>query len=117
MVDVPEDFVQMSLLAGKLVTIVGQSLLDIKIQPTDLGAAGLALKYADQIDKGNLATLAKLGPLLLATMESLQMTPKSRAIAARGTSSGKPVNAKFDELRQRRSERANRAKNSHPSAG
>lgn len=99
-----ENYAQMSLLAGKLVTVVSHSLSEVKLEESDLATAALAIKYAGQIDSGNLATLAKLGPLLLQVMESLQMSPKSRAINTKGdgTTNGTPANPKLDELRSKR---------------
>lgn len=100
-------------ITGNMCIIVGKALGELEINPTDLPIAALIINYATQIDKGNLATLSKLGPMMLQSLEALQMSPRSRAQAFKGaqnaTKSG-PIN-KLDELRQKRIERANRAKN------
>lgn len=100
-------------ITGKMCTIVGEALKQLEIKPSDLPIAALIISYATEIDKGNMATLAKFGPMMLQSLEALQMSPRSRAQAFKGaqnaTKSG-PIN-KLDELRQKRIERANRAKN------
>lgn len=75
---------------------------------TDLDSAAvhLARFYADGLDAGE--DPAKIGPLLLATLTALGLTPKARTASIGGrtdgnsTSSGNPL----DELRARRSARA-----------
>jgi hypothetical protein len=100
-------------ITGNLGAICAKALQEINLQDSDYPAAALVVKYAQEIDKGNLATLAKVGPLLLNVMESLQMTPRARAVAAKGQGNAKSSSAKIDELRQRRAERQSRTKNIH----
>lgn len=114
MVDTPEPLDDMSFLVsitGKMTHIVGASLREINLCESDKGVAALCIRYAVEIDNGTLATLAKLGPLLLQAMESLQMSPKARAQASKGAINVQPPASKLDELRAKRSERTNRAKN------
>ena len=121
MVDMPAPDAEMSFLVsitGKISTIVVASLREINLKDCDKGVANLCIRYAEEIDKGNLATLAKFGPLLLQTMESLQMSPKSRVIATKGVSNVQPpaIPSKLDELRGKRIERKNRTSNLDSSA-
>lgn len=72
----------------------------------DRAAAELAFTYARQIDVGD--DPAKLGPLLLATLESLLMTPRARAAAVRGgVPDGGDKRSPLDELRERRARKSN----------
>lgn len=69
----------------------------------DAGAAALMLIYAKNIDEGG--DVAKLGPALLASMEALHLTPRARALAARGVKTSAATAAPaspLDELRVRR---------------
>ncbi len=69
--------------------------------PQDKALAHLALTYADELD--NDGELARLGPLLQSALESLQMSPRARAMSKKGmTTDAKPGNSKLDELRERR---------------
>lgn len=115
MVDTGDPEGEMSFLlsiTGKMAKICANSLREITLVPSDTGIAGLIIKYADTIDNGNTATLAKFGPLLLQAMESLQMSPKARAVAAKGSAvNGTSISSKFDELKDRRANRASRAEN------
>jgi hypothetical protein len=100
-------------LTGSLVACLGESLQEINVASTDIGVANLIIKYAQEIDNGNMATLAKLGPLLLAAMESLQMSPRSRAMASKGGVSNVPTSSGLDELRAKRRERQNGTSDIH----
>lgn len=66
-------------------------------------AAELAMTYARKIDAGG--DLEKLGPQLLAVLESLLLTPKARAAAMRGEKNDSPAKSPLDELRARRAAR------------
>lgn len=119
---VPDD--EMSFLVsitGKMASICASALREVPLRETDKGIAALVIKYAEEIDKGNLATLAKLGPLLLQSMEALQMSPRARAQASKGSiNNGQQPQpkSKLDELRVKRIERQNRTKNLHsPTTG
>lgn len=72
-------------------------------EPQDRAVAELALMYADAIDLADEGEIAKLGPALLASLESLQMSPRARAIARKGGSQPNGAGkGKLDELRARR---------------
>ncbi|PWW50258.1 terminase small subunit [Actinokineospora spheciospongiae] len=60
------------------------ALEHVKVEPEDGSAVALARKYAAEIDEGNAAALAKLGPLLLAALVELGMTPRARAAVVKG---------------------------------
>lgn len=91
----------------RLAEIVAESLRVEVPQPRDAGLARLALEYAGQIDDGG--DLTKLGPALLACLESLLMSPKARAAAKRAVTDDKPSANPLDQLANRRRARANRA--------
>lgn len=89
-----------------LVDAVRQALAEVEREPRDVGAVRLAEFYAEGID-ADPAQLGKLGPALLAVLESLAMTPKGRA-AVLGKGGGGRDHApksKADELRERRAAR------------
>lgn len=73
------------------------------ITGVDSAAVELALKYAVELDSGG--DLVKVGPLLLAALESLQLTPRSRS--AKGGDDASGISNPLDELRARRSSRVN----------
>lgn len=58
------------------------ALLAVEIELQDSAVSALALTYAQEIDGG--APLEKLGPPLLAALEALRMSPRSRAAAMKG---------------------------------
>lgn len=81
---------------------VREALRALSVRDEDRAAVALARRYADEIDR-DPPTLAKLGPLLLAALESLGMTPKGRALVV---GKEKPDDArkrasKLDKLRER----------------
>lgn len=85
-----------------LVSVVRAALGEKPPEPADAAVAALALTYAQAIDDQS-ADLAKVGPALLASLEALQMSPRARALAARGLKTDGPArSAKLDELRKRR---------------
>lgn len=86
-----------------MVAAVADALAAVTIGPVDAAAAELARAYAEQIEFGG--DLAKLGPPLLAALESLGMTPRSRKAIAGGSDDPNPI----DELLERRT-RAGRGK-------
>ena len=91
------------MLKGPLERAVFNALKDVQLKPRDKAAAQLALVYARRIDDD--APLVKLGPLMLAVLESLGMTPRARVALLKGNDDGpKPANP-LDELRQRRERR------------
>jgi hypothetical protein len=94
----------MELEPGPLETSVRAALAELELKPTDGGIAELAATYAREIDRG--AELDKVGPLLLAALDALLMTPKARAVATKGAPGvGSPAVNPLDELRARREQR------------
>jgi hypothetical protein len=69
----------------------------------DAAAAELALTYAGAIDSGG--DMSKLGPPLLAALESLRMTPRARAAATKAVNDDKPAANPLDQLAGRRARR------------
>ncbi|MET7989847.1 hypothetical protein ABZU76_02950 [Amycolatopsis sp. NPDC005232] len=83
------------------------SLGAVELRPEDQAAAQLARAYAAELD-GNPEALAKVGPLLLACLESMGMTAKGRAaVLGKGgdRGEGKQRRSALDELRERRDAR------------
>lgn len=70
---------------------------------SDRAAADLAASYARAIDEG--AELQKFGPLLLAALEALLLTPRARAAAMKKGTDDEPTPNPLDELRERRARR------------
>jgi hypothetical protein len=66
-----------------LAPAVEETIAALKLGERDLGAAQLALGYAQAIDvaKDPAAALRVFGPLLLKSLEALKATPRSRAQA------------------------------------
>ena len=85
-----------------LVGSVTTALTDVTLRPCDRAAADLALAYAAEIDAGETA-VEKIGPALLAVLESLGMTPRARKAIVREVADA-PASP-LDELRQRRARR------------
>lgn len=81
-------------------------------EPRDAAAAALAQKYADHLDQEHrpcegcecTGDHTKTGPALLAALEALQMTPRARALAAKGRKTDAPAAgpSRLDQLRERR---------------
>ncbi len=83
-----------------------EALSGLTIRPTDKAAVALATEYAARIDADG--DLSRLGPALLACLESLGMTPKGRAaIAGKGAQDSGPTSSPLDEVRKRREARKN----------
>lgn len=91
-----------------LLAAVQAALGEVEKEPKEAGAVRLALVYAEQIDD-DPAQLAKLGPGLLAVLESLAMTPRARAaVLGKGVAPRDNVpKSRADELRERRAARGN----------
>lgn len=70
----------------------------------DKAAAELAVTYARAIDADD-SRMEKLGPLLLATLESLLITPRARALVLKGGDRDGSRANPLDELRAKRSAR------------
>lgn len=88
----------------KLAEVV-QDVLDREPpEARDEAAAGLALTYAQAIDEGG--DLSKLGPPLLAALESLLLSPRARAAAKKAVTSDKPPANPLDQLAERRRARS-----------
>jgi hypothetical protein len=74
----------------------------------DQATAALARLYAETIDaEGDAATIRDLGPKLLSALESLQLSPRARALARVHSLTGKDPDGptapgRLDELRSRR---------------
>lgn len=77
------------------------------VEGVDLAAVELAATYAVHIDTGG--DVEKTGPLLLAALESLLMTPKSRAATAKGGDRDSKPDNPLDQLRAKRRARVNDA--------
>lgn len=69
----------------------------------DAAAVELAATYAERVDLGD--SIEKIGPALLATLESLLMTPRARAALVKGAID-EPKPSPLDELKQRRAQRS-----------
>lgn len=91
---------------GPVERSVRTAVAELAPEERDKAAAELAFAYARQIDAE--VDLGKLGPLLLATLESLLMTPRARAAAVRGgVPDGGDKRSPLDELRERRARKSN----------
>lgn len=89
-----------------LVSALESALAALTVRPEDAAAVALARRYAEQADADD-GDLVKLGPLLLAALTALGMTPAGRAaVMGKGGDrrDGAPV-SKADELRARRAAR------------
>jgi len=91
----------------KLVSAVRRSLHGLDLAAADKGAAELALNYAKQIDDGH--DVKVFGPLLLAVLESLLMTPRARSAVLRGVARDDNAPTPLDQLRARRPARVDDA--------
>jgi hypothetical protein len=78
-----------------------RALSEVDTAPTDGAAVRLAYGYATELDQGG--DHAKVGPLLLACLAALLLTPSARAAATKGVpvAIDKP-GSRLDELRERR---------------
>lgn len=83
-----------------LAEIVAESMRREQPEPRDAGTAALALTYATAIDEGG--DLTRLGPLLLAALEALLMSPRARAAVKKAVTSDKPSANPLDDLAARR---------------
>lgn len=79
--------------------VVAKTVATLTLAPEDAAAAGLALRYAAEIDAAadKAEALDRLGPKLLSVLESLGATPRSRT-------AGKPsaAPARLEALRAAR---------------
>ena len=91
----------------KLVSAVRRSLRGLDLAEADKGAAELALTYARQVDDGH--DVKVFGPLLLAVLESLLMTPRARSTVLRGVARDGDTASPLDQLRARRAARGDDA--------
>jgi len=93
-------------LDGPLEQTVIEAVKGISSGDQDEATIHLAVTYARLIDS-DPDHAAKVGPMLLAALEALLMTPRARASVAKGVNSDKrkPVSP-LDELRARRAARA-----------
>jgi hypothetical protein len=87
---------------GLLLPAVNEALKALDLADEDIAAARLARRYAATIDgSGDAAfVLERLGPKLLAALESLGATPKARA--AMGLKGGLAPVGKLQALRSAR---------------
>jgi len=97
-----------------LKTVTHSALTSLKLTEADKPLALLAVRYAEQIDGAapddRALVLAQLGPKLQAALESLGMSPATRAKAGKvGTDEARPAAGTRDDLRSRRVSRAARA--------
>jgi hypothetical protein len=86
-----------------LAEVVEASVRALDLKPQDAGAAALAVTYARRIDEGDDPKAA--GPLLLAALEALLMTPRARAALLKGGTDERRDASPLDELRIRREQR------------
>jgi hypothetical protein len=77
------------------------------VEGVDLAAVELAATYAAHIDEGG--DVEKTGPLLLAALESLLMTPRSRAVTVKGGDRDGKSDNPLDQLRAKRRARVDNA--------
>jgi hypothetical protein len=95
-------------LAGPMLRAVIKSLRAADLAPKDEALAGLLRLYARRIDEDD-ARMEKLGPHVLAILDSLLLTPKARAALVKGVTDARgqePANP-IDELRAKRDARKN----------
>ena len=85
---------------------LSDALASVEVTGADGAAVQLAKTYADAVDAGE--DLHRVGPLLLAVLVELGMTPKARAAVAKGGTSAQPASP-LDELRERRRARQRHA--------
>lgn len=92
-----------------------RALLEEEPARRDLATVELAMRYARAIDKGagDPMVLAKVGPPLMVALEALHMSPRSRAVKAKGGVEGAaetpaPVNP-LDELANARARKGRTA--------
>lgn len=86
-----------------LTQVVAEALAAAAVDPRDAAAAELARTYAADIDAGG--DLVKLGPLLLATLEALLLSPRARNAAKKAVTNGQPAASRLDQLAARRAGR------------
>jgi hypothetical protein len=100
-----------------LVNALEGALASVQIRPEDAAAVALARRYAEQVDTAP-DELAKVGPLLLATLTALGMTPAGRAavLGKGGDRNDGARKSAADELRERRAARQHAAAPVDPSA-
>lgn len=82
---------------------VDEALGSVETTPADAAVVELARAYADVFDDPE--TQPKPGPQLLACLDHLLLTPKSRAAITKEIER-EPVESPLDELRARRAGRA-----------
>lgn len=82
-----------------------RALADVDQAAADGATVRLAYAYAAELDTPG-ADLVKVGPLLLACLTELGMTPKARAaVTGKGGPTREPTGNPLDEIRQRRERR------------
>lgn len=86
-----------------LADVVAASVQVLDLKPQDAGTAALAITYARQIDGGG--EIKTVGPLLLATLDALLMTPKARAAVLKGATHEPAQSSPLDQLAARRAAR------------
>jgi len=88
-----------------LASDVKQALIGMDISARDRATVELAVAYATAIDT-DPDLIGKFGPMLLATLEALLMTPRSRAALVKGANDDqRKTQSPLDELRSRRAAR------------
>lgn len=89
-----------------MVLSLRRALRKTTLLPSDEATVALAREYARRIDDGDLS----VGSKFLTTLQSLLMTPQSRAIGLpkKGAPDAKPAN-NLDQLRAKRTARLNNA--------
>lgn len=85
------------------------SIGEMSFEPKDRAAIELARHLASQMDvEEESAPFVKLADSYLRTLESLQMTPRARALAQKGITANEPdkPQSRLDELRERRARKS-----------
>ena len=90
---------------GKLALALERSLRVLDRGPEDQAAVELARTYARVIDE-NEDMLNVVGRAFRETLQQLGLTPKARALMAKGDQPRTPTKSSIDELRQRRERRS-----------
>lgn len=97
---------------GTVTEALNDALAAVQLKPGDAAAVALARAYAAELDVKTCpecdrgGDLAKVGPLLLAVLTALGMTPAARkAVTGKGGTDASSGPSPMDELRQRRANR------------
>ena len=96
---------------GALMLALFDSLKAEPVKPQDAVTAALAMRYVHEIETGG--DIARLGPALLSVLESLQMSPRSRAAIQRGANGVAAAPTTNNPLASLRAQRAGKNGTTH----